>query len=273
MRTIVVTVQPDAVEIASDRLWAAGAAAVEERPRPGGRVELRTSLASDDAVSIERLGVLPKDWAVSFEDVDHVAADTWRQFARPIEIRPGLMVSPAWVEVETTPDVSVVSIEPGGSFGLGDHPTTRLTAAAAAELVGPGARVLDVGCGSGILSIVAVKCGAAQVVSIDIAEAAREATIDNAVRNDVEDRIEVSTAPIGAIRGVFDVVLANILAPALSNMAPDLRDRTAPQGSLIVSGVLSGRYAHLLEALRPMCVIDERHLDGWSAVTFRHQQC
>ncbi len=273
MRTIVVSVPPDAVELASDRLWAAGAGAVEERAASGGLVELRTSLGSSDVRSLERLGVVPAEWEIGFEDADDAPAETWRRFVRPIEVRSGLVITPAWIDIETSSDVSVVRIEPGGSFGLGDHPTTRLSAAAADELVIPGDRVLDVGCGSGVLSIVAAQRGATQVIAIDIAEAAREATIDNAIRNGVGDLIEVTTTTVGAITGAFDVVLANILAPTLVSMAPDLRRVTARQGSLVVSGVLTGGYDDVVDALQPMQPVDERHLDGWSAVTFVHQEC
>jgi len=271
VRTVVVTVPVDAAEVASDRLWNAGARAVEEREAADGRVELRTSLAGDDAVSLERLGSVPGGWVVAFEDVDDAPAETWRQFARPIEIRPGLTIAPAWLGSAELPSGSV-RIEPGASFGLGDHPTTRLSAAAADALVGPGDRVLDVGCGSGVLGIIAARRGATRVVAIDVAEAAREATSGNSARNGVADLVEVSTTPVAEIHGVFDVVLANILAPTLVGMAPDLRRLTADDGRLVVSGVLTGGYDHVAEALRPMRPADARHLDGWSAVTFVHEQ-
>lgn len=272
MRTIVVTVPAEAAELAADRLWSAGARAVEERSAGAERVELRTSLATDDDRSLARLGVLPVDWVVGFEDVDEVASEAWRDHARPVTVRPGLVIAPAWTRVEPARGVTVIRIEPGGSFGLGDHPTTRLSAALADELVGEGDRVLDVGCGSGLLSILAAHRGAARVVAVDIAEAAREATLDNAARNGVAEAIDVSTTPVDEISGRFDVVLANILAPVLVSMAPTLRRLTAPGGSLVVSGVLDGGYDHVLDALRPMRSVEARHLDGWSAVSLVHEQ-
>jgi len=271
VRTIVLTVPIDALDIASDRLWVAGARAVEERDVGGGVVELRTALASDDTRSLARLGDVPIDWNVRFEHLDDEPAETWREFARPIEVCGGLVIAPAWSEFDAPPDVTVVRIEPGGSFGLGDHPTTRLVAAATHGLVRRGDRVLDVGCGSGVLSIIAATCGAERVVAIDIADAAREATTDNAQRHGVDDRIDVSTTPIGHIDGVFDVVLANVLAPALVGMAPDLKRLTAHDGTLVVSGVLAGGYDHVAAALEPMRPVGAQHLDGWSAVSFEQR--
>ncbi len=272
MRIIVVSVPAEAVELGSDRLWAAGAGAVEERPGSEGRVELRTSLGADDAAARSRLGVVPSDWHVGFEDVDDEPARTWREFARPIRVADDLVISPAWIDHDRSGGASVVRIEPAGSFGLGDHPTTRLSAALTHEVVTPGDRVLDVGCGSGVLSIVAALRRADRVVAIDVAEAAREATVDNAARNGVGGRVDASTVPVAEIAGEFDVVVANILAPALVSMAPSLRRCTAERGVLVVSGVLTGGYDHVIEALRPMRPIDERHLDGWSAVTLAHEQ-
>jgi ribosomal protein L11 methyltransferase len=155
---------------------------------------------------------------------------------------------------------------------LGDHPTTRLSAAVTHEVVRPGDRVLDVGCGSGVLSIVAALRGADRVVAIDVGEAAREATVDNAIRNDVRDRIDASTIPVTDVTGDFDVVIANILAPVLVSMATSLRRLTADRGVLVMSGVLTGGHDHVIEAMRPMRPIAERHLDGWSAVTLAHEQ-
>jgi ribosomal protein L11 methyltransferase len=271
MRILALTVPSEAVELAADRLWAAGAQAVEERDSDDGRVELRTSLGSDDAVSGVRLGVIPVDWSCEFVEVDPRPAETWREFARPIAVSERLVIRPAWQDDGGVPGVLDVAIEPGGSFGLGDHPTTRSTARVLDDLVRPGHHVLDVGCGSGVLAIVAALRGAARVVAIDIAESAREATDDNSLRNGVADVVEASTTPLGEIEGQFDLVLANILAPTLVSLAPDLRRVTAEHGRLVISGVLSDGYDHVVAALAPMRVVANSDDDGWSAVTLAHR--
>jgi ribosomal protein L11 methyltransferase len=269
MRILTLSVPTADAELAADRLWVAGARAVEEQTQPR-TVVLRTILADTDDVSLERLGRLPDGWVAGFEDVDDVPTETWREFAKPIEINDSLVIRPAWLPPLRTEGVQEVEIEPGGSFGLGDHPTTRLSAAATWRLSRDRRRVLDVGCGSGVLSIIAAHRGAAEIIAIDIAEAAREATDDNARRNGVADRITASTTPLAEIEGRFDFVIANVLAPALVAMAVDLRRLTGPGGRLVVSGVLAGRHDHVVQALEPMRVVGTSELDGWAATELCH---
>src|SRR5690606_28140168 len=138
-------------ELGADRLWAAGAQAVEELDNDDG-IALRSVLADDDEVSLERLGTLPAGWTVTFIDQADAPSEAWRDFAVPIDVSPTLSVSPAWLAAPQRSGVLQVAIEPGGAFGLGDHPTTRLAAAAAVRLTGPGSSVLDVGCGTGVLA-------------------------------------------------------------------------------------------------------------------------
>lgn len=270
MRVLVLGVPDDDAELAADRLWAAGAGAVEERTPSAGLTELRTILAESDQTSLGRLGALPPTWQVSFETIDTQPLETWRQFAQAIVVDDSLVIRPAWLPATDDPEVVEIAIEPGGSFGLGDHPTTRLSGAAVWRAVRAGDRVLDVGCGSGVLSIIAAQRGASVVVAIDIAEAAREASEANAVLNGVGDRITVGTQPVAEIGGVFDVVVANILAPVLVAMSSDLRRLTAPGGRLVVSGILAERYDHVLAALHPMHVIRTDQLDGWASVELCH---
>jgi ribosomal protein L11 methyltransferase len=270
MRALVLAVPRSDVELAADRLWAAGARAVEERDVSRDVVELVTVLASSDAVSLDRLGSTPTSWSARFVDLDDAPTESWRDGAQPNRVNQQLVIRPAWLAPSDAAGGLEIAIEPGGAFGLGDHPTTRLSADMVHRLVRHGDRVLDVGCGSGVLSVVAARCGAASVLAIDVAETAREATDDNARRNGVADVIRAETTSIDLVDGVFDLVVANILAPALIGMADDLRRLTAPHGWLIVSGVLAERHGHVLAALLPMRPVDERHVDGWSAIVLQH---
>jgi len=272
MRHVVLSVPAVDADLAADRLWAAGAHAVEEVDEVGGatgHVELRTVLAADDAMSLRRLGPVPTGWQVRFEDVDEPASEAWRDHARPIAVADDLVLVPAWLDDRQRGEWcgrSVIEIEPGGSFGLGDHPTTRLSAAAVWERTVPGARVIDVGCGSGVLSVVAARRGAATIVAIDIAEAAREATLANARRNSVAELVDVRTTPLADLDGPFDLVVANILAPTLVALADDLRRVASPAGRIIVSGVLAGRHDHVVTAFEPWRVDRTRVLDAWACV-------
>lgn len=270
MRVLVLSVPEADAELAADRLWVAGARAVEELTGQAGTTVLRTILADTEEVSLARLGRLPIGWVTSFDEVDDVPAETWREFVQPMVINEALVIRPAWLPPQQVDGVLEIEIEPGGSFGLGDHPTTRMSADATWRLVRHGSRMLDVGCGSGVLSIIGAHRGAAEIVAIDIAEAAREATDDNARRNGVDNRIAASTTPIAEIDGSFDVVVANVLAPALVAMADDLRRLTSSEGCLVLSGVLAGSHEHVLRALDPMRVVATNQLEGWAAVELRN---
>jgi ribosomal protein L11 methyltransferase len=274
MRTFVVTVPADLVEVASDRLWTLGVRGIEERSTADGRVDLRTSVGEDDAAISRAARSLDPGWDWRVEQVDPQPATTWRMHARPVVISPQLAVVPAWADHDLSglglsPDAVVVPIEPGGSFGLGDHPTTRATLGEVAAQVSrrPGCAVLDVGCGSGVVAIAAARLGAGRVVAIDIADAAIEATRENAAMSRVSTMVDVSTTPLHEVTGTFDVVAANILAPELIALADDLRRVVAHGGVLVVSGVLAGRHDHVLDALAPLVPIASRVLDGWAAVS------
>lgn len=273
MKVFVVTVEADLAEVAADRLWALGVRGIEEREVGDRRVELRTVVGEDDVAIARAASTLEPAWRWRVEEVDERPTATWRDHARPVVVNPHLAVVPAWIEADPVElglaaDAVIVSIEPGGSFGLGDHPTTQLTLAEVADQVvsRPGCSVLDVGCGSGVLAIAAARLGAGAVVAIDVADAAIEATRDNAARSGVTT-IEASTTPLGRVPGTFDVVAANILAPELVAMAAELRRVVAPGGVLVVSGVLADRHRHVLDALAPLEPVSTRVHEGWAAVT------
>ena len=135
----------------------------------------------------------------------------------------------------------------------------------------PGATVLDVGCGSGVLSVVAARLGAPYVEAIDISPAAVEATTANAARNDVASVVDASTRPLGDVDGEFDIVLANLLAPIVVELAPALRRVTAPAGALVVSGDPRRRATTTSStALAPMTVVETARRDDWAALLLRH---
>ncbi len=265
----VVTVPAADAELGADRLMQAGAFAIEERSAGAGTVELWAVLGESEAATAARLGALPTEWSLRTESVDPTPADTWRDHVVPVPIAASLVVRPAWLPALDRDGVTEVAIEPGATFGLGDHPTTRLTAAAVWRMRPAPARVLDVGTGSGVLAIVALLAGAQSATAIDIADVSPAVVIDNAARNGVADRIVASTTPLAEVDGAFDLVVANILAPQLIALAGDLRRVTHPGGALIVSGVLAGRYDHVLAALAPMQLIGVDELDGWAALQLR----
>jgi ribosomal protein L11 methyltransferase len=263
---LVVTVPADEAELAADALWELGVVAIEERAGEGGSVELWTSLGDDASLVHAATVDFPTSWSCRAVALDLTVADTWRADAEPTVIDDDLVFCPAWVDASFPAGVTVVKIEPGATFGMGDHPTTVLTMQLARAHIHPSASVLDVGCGSGVLSVATCVLGASRAVGIDIAPAAVGATEANAAANGVADRVTVSTTPLSNVKGQFDVVLANILAPALIELAPHLRRVLAPGGVLIISGILADRHQHVLNALAPLSVVRSAVLDVWTAI-------
>jgi ribosomal protein L11 methyltransferase len=172
---------------------------------------------------------------------------------------------PTWHEPPAAAQ-EVIRLDPGLAFGTGTHPTTRMCLRWIAAHAPRGQRVLDYGCGSGILAIGAAKFGAEPIVAVDIDPAAVESTRLNADANGVVLR----TGLPDAVDGHFDVVLANILATPLKVLAPLLCERVKAGGHLVLAGILARQEDELREAYAPwvqLRVSDEE--DGWILMTAR----
>jgi ribosomal protein L11 methyltransferase len=276
VRSFVVTAPAAEAELATDALFGLGVMAVEERSGTSpAEVELWTHVGEDDAAIAAAASALADRWATRVVPVDDEVVDGWRAHAEPTWIDETLVIVPAWLDrpESSRSGVLAVPIDPGAAFGLGDHPTTVLTIrqlrAIVAEAGAAPQRVLDVGSGSGVLGIVAALLGAPSVTAIDHHAAAVAATVANAVRNGVAGSVTASGEALADVAGTFDVVLANLLAPTIVDLAVDLRRLTAPGGRLVISGVLDGRYHHAVAALRPFDVVAVSTLDGWAAIELR----
>jgi ribosomal protein L11 methyltransferase len=269
MLAIAVTVPEADVELASDALWSLGVVAIEERA-VADDVELWTSLGDDVNAVTRAASERLAQWPWRFVEVDAAVADTWRVHAEPVWIDADFVVCPAWVPFAADPAVIVLRVEPGSTFGLGDHPTTMLSTRALRAALFDGATVLDVGCGSGVLAVAACVLGASSAEAIDISPASVPITEANAVANGVADRVHVSTTPLADVVGDYDIVIANILAPTLIELAADLRRVVAPSGVLIISGVLADHHEHVEAALQPFRKTHRSTQEGWAAVTLAH---
>jgi len=267
---LVVTVSTADVELASDDLWSLGVVAVEERSGfSDSSVELWTSLGEEQDTIIAALTTFDRAWTWRFEPVDESVSETWRDFATATWVADDLVVYPAWTPRPESTTATAISIDPGATFGMGDHPTTVLSLRALRALPTKGTTVLDVGCGSGVLAIAACLFSASHAEAIDISPAAVPTTIDNALRNGVADRVSASTTPLADVDGSFDIVLANILAPALIDLSGDLKRVLSPSGALVISGILAERHDHVLAALEPLRVVQRYELESWTAITLR----
>jgi ribosomal protein L11 methyltransferase len=266
-RTVRVTVPVADADLATDRLWQAGASAIAERAVPGGVV----LDAGGDPGSL--LAAVAGRWPAETVVVDLAAAlDAWRPYARAVTVGDRLVVRPPWVAPLVAPRAVEVIVDPGRAFGSGAHPSTRLALAALVQLVQGGERVLDVGCGSGVLALAALALGGAEAVGVDIDPAAREATTANAARNGMGDRLAVTDSiarAAGPTGGRYPLVVANLLLPDLVSLAPEIATAVHEHGALVVSGVLEGQRAELEQAFAGASVVAAAGEDGWLALTLR----
>ena len=292
---IVIEIARDHAEALSDALMEVGALSVsvedadegtdQERPlfgEPGmepteaawdhSRVVALTNEDDDQAAIVAaaaeqiKLAALPKFTTRKVEEQDWVRL-TQSQFA-PIHIGKNIWVVPSWHEAPD-PDGLILELDPGLAFGTGSHPTTRLCMEWLEANPAPSKTVLDYGCGSGILAMVAKKVGAGEVVGVDIDPQAIESAADNAERNkcDIEFFLPDTFAQSRHAEQQFDIVVANILSSPLKLMAPMLSGRVAPGGALILSGVLARQADEVAAAYAPFIKLGVwAEQDGWVAL-------
>ena len=226
----------------------------------GAIVEATTALGHLQAFGLRPIGELQTrlvreaDWA-----------EAWKSHFPVLRVGRRLVIRPTWRRHRRLAGDVVLSLDPGMAFGTGLHPTTRLCLAALEALaddgrlgggVGEGtgrsgsARVLDVGCGSGILAIAAGKLGARDLLGVDTDPIAVESTLANARLNGLSRRIRVRQGSVPTGERPFDVVLANLIASLLVQLAPALRDELAPGGRILASGIFRDREADVVAAFR-----------------------
>ena len=179
-------------------------------------------------------------------------ADAWKAYFPVLRVGRRIVIRPTWRRHRRRPGDVVLALDPGMAFGTGLHPTTRLCLAALEAVADrgelAGARVLDVGCGSGILAIAAVKLGAASAFGVDIDPVAEEATLANARRNRLVRTVRAREGSLPSGMPAFEVVLANLIAGVLVPLAEALRDELRPGGILLASGIFYDRETDVVAA-------------------------
>jgi ribosomal protein L11 methyltransferase len=226
---------------------------------------------------------LPEPQFRSIEEADW--AESWKKHFQPIEIGDRLMVVPPWVEIQD-PFRLVVRIDPGMAFGTGSHPSTQMCLAMIADwfnsqpptlpLEAP--TLIDLGCGSGILAIAALKLGASFALGVDLDPQAVQAARHNAQANDVAERLDLQVGSLAEILvGHFslhsaNLVVANILAPVLVRMLSEgLGKLLNPEGVLVLAGILDEQAAEVIAAARNqgLLLVAEQHMGDWVSLGFR----
>jgi ribosomal protein L11 methyltransferase len=251
-----------------------GMAAPGDHPAGWNRSTLKALFADEAGATRAAAWLLAQDWArgVAPRGIEGLADQDWVQLTQaqftPSEIAPGFWVTPSWHEAPPQAK-HVLRLDPGQAFGTGTHPTTQMCLrwiARQAAPTSPWPRVLDYGCGSGILAIAAALHGALAIDAVDIDPVAVATARANAVAN----RVTLHAAAPDAAHGVYALVLANILATPLKLLAPLLCTRVAPGGALVLAGILERQAGELTQAYAPWLALQVSDAqDGWVLMTAR----
>lgn len=203
-------------------------------------------------------------------------ANNWKKYFKPIEVGEKLVIKPSWEEYTGDGSRRILEIDPASSFGTGQHHTTRLCLELLEKSLAPGDRLLDMGCGSGILSIGAMLLGAGSAVAVDIEENSAVAAADNAAKNHISPdayktyygNILADKAFADSITEEYDIITANIVADVLIAMKDFFHKCLKSGGTLIVSGIIEERMDEVVDALiaAGFSSPEANICEGWAAV-------
>jgi ribosomal protein L11 methyltransferase len=289
-------VEPELAEAVSEALsrFVSGGVVVESNVRyndaedegtPYGPVKVYGYLAIDEQIDATRQKVAEGLWYLGriqplpepayrpIQDEDWMAS--WKEHYHPIPIGQRLLILPAWLDPQPGETRIPVKIDPSMAFGTGTHPTTQLCMAVLEDVVVPGQPLIDVGCGSGILSIGALKLGASHALGVDIDNAAILSTRENAAANGVLERLESGVGSVSEIlAGAFSLrqapfVVANILAPVIIRLFDaGLADLVNRGGRLVLSGILEDQAAGVIAAAEAVGLhfVEQRQIQDWGVI-------
>lgn len=195
----------------------------------------------------------------------------WKQYFHPIRVGRKLVICPTWQQYDSKQDDVIILLDPGMAFGTGHHPTTRMCMELLEDTIVGGEKIIDLGCGSGILSVTAVKLGALSSIGFEIESNASKVAKENCVLNGVDESVEVFNSTLPDYRyseGDFDLALANISAKVIIELADHLTKGLRSGGKLILSGVLENALEDVRDVFEPLGVVFEKVMtdSDWTAV-------
>jgi len=197
--------------------------------------------------------------------------DNWKAYFKPFQFTDKIVIKPSWEAYSPRDGQIVIELDPGMAFGTGTHETTRMCAVLGEKYLNPGDRVLDLGCGTAILSLVAAKLGAGSVLAVDIDEAAVQTAQQNVINNGEAQRIEVRKGVLDDIpHQPFDLILINIIADVILSLTGSIRNYTHGNTRIILSGIIRSRRDEVVSAWEAegFRLMEEEKMGEWVALAF-----
>lgn len=200
---------------------------------------------------------------------DNDWAESWKKYYKPIRIGKNIIIKPSWEDYKLSEDDIMIELDPGMAFGTGTHETTIMCTEALERLVKADDIVYDIGCGSGILSIVAAKLGASKVVGVDLDELCVKVSNKNIELNNVEDLIEIKNGNLlDVVEGKADIIVSNIVAEIIAGMTKDLKEYLNDNGIFITSGIIIDKIELVEKALleNGFRILDIMKKNEWACI-------
>jgi ribosomal protein L11 methyltransferase len=252
----------------------------EVAPAPSHLI-VRTYVPLDDQIDIKRSNIQVAVKLINYlHPIDSLIEkiiekedweSNWKKYFHPIRVGKNIKIVPTWIDYKFTENEIIVFLDPGMAFGTGHHPTTRMCIELLEEIIGGGEIIADVGCGSGILSIAAVKLGAAKSVGFEVSSDAVDVAIENCVINKVDEYIRIYEKKVAVdenIYGPFDIVVANISAKIIIELANMFSNLITIKGKMVLSGILEESLSDVETALKSNGIVIERIsvIEDWVAI-------
>lgn len=240
-----------------------------------GELEGRLQTFNNEVRLLGERGVSTVPGIISTNELeDEDWSDTWKKYFHTEKPGDRIVIKPTWEKYTAKNNEIVVELDPGAAFGTGTHATTSMCIKELEQLVQPGMKVFDIGTGSGILSIIAAKLGAASIQAVDYDDSVLKIVQENIEQNHVEDKISVGQSDLMKnVQGKANLVIANIVADIIIRLFDQLDDHLEEDGTLLTSGIIEDRIDDVINAAAAhgYGVVKRNENKGWACITFKKQ--